>query len=173
MAGPFGWSNFGQGRPKNAEPTQPGQESVWDYPRPPKLVKDSRHVIVRANQKIVADTSRSLRLLETASPPTFYIPRDDVDMKLLSEPQGASSFCEWKGSASYFDVAGLKRAAWAYPNSKEPYEALRNYIAFYPDRLLCTVDGEVVRKQGGGFYGGWVTDEIKGPWKGEQGTSGW
>ncbi len=172
MVGPFGWGYYGQERPPYAEATKDGEESVWDYPRPPKLVQDTRRVIVRAGGKVVADTTRALRLLETASPPTFYIPRDDVDMEML-KAAGGGSVCEWKGNAVYWDVADVKRAAWGYPSSKAPYERLRDCVAFYPDVLRCTVDSEVVRRQDGQFYGGWVTNEIKGPRKGASGTMGW
>ena len=141
------------------EPAGPGQESVWDYPRPPSAEVTSRHVVVEVAGRVVADTTRAVRVCETSHPPVYYVPRDDVADDVL-QPAAGSSWCEWKGAATYWDVVVGDRRLPA--------------VAFYPgavDRAL--VDGEVVRPQPGGFYGGWVTDEVTGPFKGEPGTSSW
>ncbi len=170
------WTNRGQARPSFADEPGPGQESVWDYPRPPAVVPDDRLVEVRAGKLEIARTRRAVRILETASPPTFYIPREDVDMEHLY-PAAGGSMCEWKGMASYFDVGRrlrkVARAAWSYEQPFEEMQAIAGHISFYPGRLECFVDGQRVRPQDGGFYGGWVTDEIVGPWKGSAGTGGW
>ncbi|HWE40224.1 MAG TPA: DUF427 domain-containing protein [Isosphaeraceae bacterium] len=163
-------------RPKRIEPG-PGQESVWDYPRPPRLEKCDMHVQVIFNGVVVADTRRAYRVLETSQPPTYYIPAEDVRADRL-EPSGRSSFCEWKGRASYHAlVVGDRRsadAAWSYPEPSPAFAAIRGHLAFYPSRVdACTVAGEAVRAQAGDFYGGWITGAIVGPFKGEPGTSGW
>ena len=171
------WEYRGQKRPYFAIEPEPGQESVWDYPRPPALKRDGRRVEIRFADVILADSRRTQRVLETASPPTFYIPPEDVHVELLT-PLAGASFCEWKGTASYYDVrAGEKvarDAAWTYRSPTEAFITIRNWVAFYPGRMdECTVDGEVVRAQAGGFYGGWITSELEGPFKGEPGTQGW
>ena len=170
------WKHRGQARPDFAEEPGPGQESVWDYPRPPALVEDEREVEVRHGDVLVARTRRAVRILETASPPTFYLPREDVDMSLLHLAAGGS-LCEWKGVASYYDVGKLLRragqAAWSYESPFKEMQAIAGHISFYPGRVACFVDGERVQPQGGNFYGGWVTREIVGPWKGDGGTGGW
>jgi uncharacterized protein (DUF427 family) len=163
-------------RPARTEPG-PGQESVWDYPRPPVVVGSTRLVRVEHGGEIVAETRRALRVLETAGAPTWYLPREDVRMELLS-PAPGRTLCEWKGSASYYDlVVGpmrSPRAAWTYERPRPGYEALAGRIAFYPGRLdAALVDGERARPQDGGFYGGWVTDDVVGPFKGEPGTESW
>ena len=170
------WTNRGQKRPSFADEPADGQESVWDYPRPPALVEDDRQVRVSLGETLIASSSRAVRVLETASPPTVYIPRADVDVGLLQPAEGGS-LCEWKGEAQYFDVTvGLHRAsfaAWSYPDPFEPFADIANYLSFYPGRLECWLGGERVRAQPGGFYGGWVTDELVGPFKGGKGTGGW
>ncbi|MFN2642507.1 MAG: DUF427 domain-containing protein [Actinomycetota bacterium] len=155
----------------------PGQESVWDYPRPPRLERSRKHVVVRFNGETIASSTRAFRVLETSSPPTYYIPRDDVRMERLT-PVDRTTFCEWKGDASYFDiVAGDRsshRAAWTYDDPTPAFREIKDAIAFYPGRVdECTLDGEAVRPQAGKYYGGWVTDDIVGPFKGEPGTEGW
>ena len=170
------WSHVGAGRPDFAVEPGPGQESVWDYPRPPRLVRDERVVEVRHGEHLVARTTRALRLLETASPPTFYLPVDDVEIGMLTRAPGHSR-CEWKGEASYWDVGPAEdqvaRAAWSYEQPFADYSVLAGHLSFYPALLLCTVAGEAVRPQPGGFYGGWVTDDVVGPFKGEPGTGAW
>jgi len=169
------WAFDGSRRPRFAAAPGPGQESVWDYPRPPRLVPDDRHVTVSAGGVPVASTRRALRLLETASPPSFYLPVADIDMRLLVAAPG-SSYCEWKGTASYWQLAaspGTGPVAWCYADPAAAFGAIRDHLAFYPARVDCHVDGERVRPQPGGFYGGCITREIVGPFKGEPGTSHW
>jgi uncharacterized protein (DUF427 family) len=170
------WDNRGQARPAFAEDTGPGQESVWDYPRPPRLEQDSRDVRVMLGDIEIARSSRAMRLLETASPPTFYLPPQDVRTEYLHKVSG-TSICEWKGKAQYWSVqAGdqrVDRVAWSYPGAYAPYEAIRDWFCFYPSRVDCFVNDQRVRAQPGDFYGGWITDEVKGPFKGDPGTQGW
>jgi uncharacterized protein (DUF427 family) len=151
-------------------------ESVWDYPRPPIVVAEERRVRILHEGRTVAESDRPLRVLETASPPTIYLPPDDVEGELLERAQG-HTYCEWKGQASYFDVvvdgARAERAAWAYPDPKPEFAQLRDHFAFYPARVECYLGDERVRPQPGGFYGGWISDEIVGPVKGEPGSEGW
>ena len=170
------WHFTGKQRPEFALPPEEGQESVWDYPRPPVCVRDQRRVIVKAGNLVIADTTRAVRVLETASPPTFYLPPDNVDQSLLRCESG-SSYCEWKGAASYYSVvtpdSEFQNAGWSYATPSSAFADLAGYFSFYPALLSCTVDGETVQPQGGSFYGGWVTAEIVGPWKGQPGTGGW
>ena len=156
---------------------EPGQESVWDYPRPPCMEDSARHIQVIFNGVVIAETRRAKRVLETSHPPVYYIPPEDVQMEYLT-PARETSFCEWKGAAHYYTVsAGDKTApaaAWYYPEPSAPYAGLRGYIAFYPAHMdACLVDGERVQPQPGDFYGGWITREIVGPFKGAPGTRGW
>ena len=172
------WRYTGVDRPPFAVVPAAGEESVWDYPRPPRIAPDAREVIVRIGDLELARTRRALRMLETASPPTFYIPLADAHRELLV-PSPASHFtmCEWKGRAQYWSIiAGdgvLRNAAWGYPSPLAPHEQLTDHFSLYPAIAACFVDGERVRPQEGGFYGGWVTREVVGPWKGGPGTSGW
>lgn len=168
------WDNTGQQRPEVATEPGPGQESVWDYPRPPAIQRDNRLIEVRDGKTLIASTTASCRVLETASPPTFYLPSDAIDRDQLMEVDG-TSVCEWKGMAKYW---ALKRdpetpVAWAYPRPRPRFEVIRDYLAFYPGRVDCFVAGERVAAQAGGFYGGWITAEILGPFKGEPGTAHW
>ncbi|GAB3929306.1 DUF427 domain-containing protein [Kribbella albertanoniae] len=156
----------------------PGQESVWDYPRPPALELSSELVVVTFGGQIVAETSRSWRVLETSHPPTYYLPRSAFAEDSLRPAGGGSSYCEWKGLASYLDVVGgdriAQRQAWWYPRPAEQYAELEDHIALYPGAMdLCTVDGEQVTPQPGSFYGGWVTSRVVGPFKGTPGTTFW
>jgi uncharacterized protein (DUF427 family) len=170
------WRYTGKERPPFALEPAPGQESVWDYPRPPRIAPDSREVIVRSGSIVIAQTRRAIRILETASPPTFLIPPDDVDLTRLEAARG-SSVCEWKGAAKYWTVRGdgapLVAAAWSYPNPTGTFETIRDHLGFYPARFECSVDGIRVEPQPGQFYAGWITPEIVGPVKGDPGTSGW
>lgn len=155
----------------------PGQESVWAYPRPPRVEPCNRHLQVVFNGVIVADTQRAYRVLETSHPPTYCFPPEDVLFDYLTLSKH-SSFCEWKGQAQYYHVrVGDKQAdqaAWFYPEPTEPFTSLRNYLSFYPQPMdECRVDGEVVQPQPGGFYGGWITSDIVGPFKGGMGTLSW
>jgi len=171
------WQHTGRERPAFALPTGPGQESVWDYPRPPRLVLDAREVVVMAGGLEIARSRRALRLLETASPPGFYLPAHDVRTDCLA-PASSRSQCEWKGEAVYWSVrlpAGgmLERVVWSYPHPLAPYEAIAGYFGFYPQHLDCRVDGLPVAPQPGGFYAGWITPEVVGPFKGGPGSGGW
>jgi uncharacterized protein (DUF427 family) len=170
------WRYTGAKRPDFADPPSQGQESVWDYPRPPRVELDARRVEVVHGGITIADTRSAYRVLETASPPTFYMPADAVAMEYL-EASPRSSMCEWKGRAAYWSFrAGnelLEDVAWSYPEPYPGFERIAGYLSFYPARLECTVDGVRVRPQPGGFYGGWVTPEIVGPFKGEPGTGWW
>jgi uncharacterized protein (DUF427 family) len=155
----------------------PGQESVWDYPRPPRLERSAKQVEVRLGGVVVASTTRAWRVLETSHPPGWYVPREDVAPGAL-RPTGRTSFCEFKGSAVYWTVVGgdviRPDAAWSYPRPSPAFAPMADAVAFYPGQMeSCTVDGEVVRPQAGGFYGGWITDDVVGPFKGEPGTWGW
>jgi len=163
-------------RPQRIEP-QPGQESVWDYPRPPRLEDSIRRIQVVYNGVTVADTQRAKRILETSHPPVYYIPPEDVRMDLLTSAR-RTTFCEWKGAASYYsltvDSKTVEQAAWYYPQPNAQYTAIKNYVAFYPGKMdACYVDDEPVTPQPGDFYGGWITSEIVGPFKGEPGAMGW
>jgi uncharacterized protein (DUF427 family) len=163
--------------PSRIEPG-PGQESAWDYPRPPAVVPSTRRVVVEHRGIVVADSTRALRVLETAGAPTWYLPPEDVRMDLLAMSGGRTTVCEWKGTARYLDLilAGdvSPRVAWTYPDPRPGFEAIRGHLAFYASRVdRATVDGDRVRPQPGGFYGGWVTDDVVGPFKGEPGTEGW
>lgn len=155
----------------------PGQESVWDYPRPPRLESVDRRVKVVFGDVTVAYTSRAKRVLETNHPPVYYIPEEDVRMEHLEPAQGRS-LCEWKGQASYYDLVTdeqrAERAAWTYPRPTPQFEELKGHITFYPSLMdNCWVDGEKVEAQEGDFYGGWITSEVVGPFKGAPGTMGW
>jgi uncharacterized protein (DUF427 family) len=156
---------------------EPGQESVWDYPRPPRVEDSSKHAEVFFNNILIADSTDTKRVLETSSPPVYYIPREDIEMKYLI-PSGKMTVCEWKGRASYYTISvhdkRAENAAWYYPDPEPGYEAIKDYIAFYPQMMdACYLDGELVKAQAGRFYGGWITADIVGPFKGEPGTEGW
>jgi uncharacterized protein (DUF427 family) len=169
------WTYTGQKRPEFAEVPGPGRESVWDYPRPPRIESDTRLVEVKSGDRRVASSRSSFRVLETASPPAFYLPPEDVNWKLL-RPAPGRSVCEWKGVARYWGLASDpegRPVGWSYPDPTPKFAPIRDYVSFYPSELECYVAGERVRAQPGRFYGGWVTDEIVGPFKGEPGTEGW
>jgi len=151
-------------------------ESVWDYPRPPRIEASRRRVRVEFAGEVIAETVRAVRVLETSHPPVYYIPPADVRRRFLRLSR-RRTYCEFKGAAGYYDVVVGEReardAAWYYPEPRPEYEALRDHIAFYPGRVDAWVDDERVRAQAGDFYGGWVTAEIEGPFKGGPGTTGW
>ena len=154
-----------------------GRESVWDYPRPPRLEATPRRVRVMFAGVTVADSTRCLRILETSHPPTYYIPPEDVRTDLL-EPAGRRTFCEFKGPARHWSLRVGERVsdgcAWSYPAPTSAYEALRDHLAFFASRVdECWVDDEQVEPQAGGFYGGWITSDLDGPFKGAPGTQGW
>ena len=155
----------------------PGQESVWNYPRPPRLEAVPARIVVELGGVVIADTSEGFRVLETSHPPTYYLPPDAWRPGSL-EPADGGSFCEWKGLARYWTVVGAHRreeaAAWSYSDPTPAFAALRDHVAVYCARTdRCTVDGEVATPQPGGFYGGWVTSKVAGPFKGVPGSWGW
>ena len=170
------WAQNAHLRPKDVPAPGPGQESVWDYPRPPALVPTDALVRVTLNGTSIAETCGALRMCETASPPVYYLPPDDIDFDRL-EPVRHATHCEWKGRARYWDVvAGDLRAgqaAFGYDAPNDLYAAVAGYVGFYPGRVECFVGDERVRPQAGGFYAGWITDAIVGPFKGDPGTGGW
>jgi uncharacterized protein (DUF427 family) len=144
----------------------PPPESVWSYPRPPKTEDSPSHIMVVMDDIVLADSLRSKRILETSHPPSFYIPPQDIVMEYLA-PVGHTTFCEWKGRASYYDVSvngrHVERAAWYYPDPTAEFRQIRNYVAFYPSDLVeCFVDDERVSPEAGKFYGGWVTKNLIG-----------
>ncbi len=165
-------------------------ESVWDYPRPPKLESTPRHLRIVHAGIVLADTTRALRILETSHPPVYYIPQADILMQLLRPASRRGSFCEFKGIATYWDLdlggahqpdgtpapatPVVTAAAWSYADPSRAYRALKDHLAFYATKLdACTVDGERVLAQPGDFYGGWITSHVRGPFKGAPGTLGW
>lgn len=162
-------------QPNRIEPG-PGQESVWDYPRPPRIEDSDKHVKIVFNGVTIAETNRAKRVLETSHPPTYYIPPEDVDRSYLV-PRFNTSFCEYKGTAKYYgllvDDEQVSIAAWYYPDPTPAFTELKNYLAFYPQYVDAYVDGEQVQPQSGGFYGGWITSDVVGPFKGDPGTEFW
>ncbi len=155
----------------------PGQESVWDYPRPPRLEHSPKHIEVVFAGVTVADSRNTVRVCETSGPPVYYVPPGDVRTDLLI-PSAFASFCEWKGNASYFSIrAGgreAKDAAFSYATPTTAFAAIQRYVAFYAGRVdACYVDGEEVTPQAGPFYAGWITGDVVGPFKGDPGTEGW
>jgi len=170
------WNWRGQARPRFAAEPGPGQTSVWDFPRPPRLAPESREVRIVWGRVQVACSTRSVCVLETAHPPTYYIPWDDVAQHLL-KPAPGSSFCEWKGPDRYWSLVNsgdeLPSRAWSYPHPMAGAEALAGCVAFYAHGLQCIVGGLGATPQPGGFYGGWVTPDLSGPFKGEPGSDTW
>lgn len=155
----------------------PGQESVWDYPRPPRLETTARHLKVVFADRVIAETRQALRILETSHPPSYYIPPADLRREFLERAAGRS-ICEFKGQAAYWSIRVEERlspaAAWSYAAPWAPYEALKDHLCFYAGRAdACFVDGEQVIPQEGDFYGGWRTVDVVGPFKGGPGTRGW
>ncbi len=153
------------------------KESVWEYPRPPRVEPVSAHILVEHNGVTVASTNDAVRVLETSHPPTYYLPMVDFTEGVL-EPVSGTSFCEFKGTASYFDlvIAGqrISRGAWTYENPSKGFETLAGKVALYASRVdHCQVGEEVVIPQDGDFYGGWITSNLEGPFKGAPGTLGW
>lgn len=155
----------------------PGQLSAWDFPRPPAYVQWHERVEIWFGGSVIASTTEAWCVLETSHAPTYYPPRSAFVAGSLRQAEG-SSYCEWKGRAVYFDVVAgeqvAPRAAWSYPAPNDRAEVIRDHVAVYPALMgSCTVDGEVVTAQPGGFYGGWITSRIVGPFKGGPGTQGW
>jgi uncharacterized protein (DUF427 family) len=159
------------------EPAGPGQESVWDYPRPPALEPVDAELHVELGGVTVAHTTRGYRVLETSHPPVYYFPPEDVNWEVTHHGEG-SSFCEWKGAARYVDVrvgdTEVLRAGWYYPEPTEAFRPIAGYVAFYAGPMdLCRVGEHVVTPQPGEFYGGWITPDVVGPFKGVPGSRGW
>lgn len=162
--------------PQRIEPG-PGQESVWDYPRPPRLERTSSVLRVEFAGATIAETTRGHRVLETSQPPAYYFPPDDVDMNHVVASTHRT-FCEWKGQAHYYTIRVDRRAAtdaaWSYSTPLDAFHEIAGHLAFYPQRVdACFVDGERVHSNDGAFYGGWITSKIVGPFKGGPGTAGW
>lgn len=152
-------------------------ENVWDYPRPPKCEPFSGHIRIIHRDILLADTHRALRILETSHPPTYYLPPEDVRMEYL-QPNSAQTFCEFKGRSQYYDGTfegeRIKNLAWAYPSPSTAYTSLAGFVSFYASKLdACYVNDEKVMAQEGDFYGGWITRNLKGPFKGGAGTWAW
>ena len=155
----------------------PGQESVWDYPRPAIAEATGRHIRIEHRGVVIAETHAAVRTLETSHPPSYYLPPADIRMSTLRR-SGRGSFCEWKGQAIYYDVVFeggvFPDVAWSYPNPTPRFVGLRDHIAFYAGPFdACLVDGERVVPQPGDFYGGWITNDIVGPFKGVPGSRFW
>ena len=156
---------------------RPAPESVWDYPRPPRLEDFVGRIRIVFAGTTIVDTTRAVRVLETSHPPVYYVPPEDIIPEAV-QAAGGQSWCEWKGQARYLDVvvgeARASKAAWTYPAPTTRFAALKDYVAFYADPMdACFVNDEQARPQPGGFYGGWITDNLIGPFKGAAGTSGW
>ncbi|MER3389032.1 MAG: DUF427 domain-containing protein [Microcella sp.] len=163
-------------RPQRQKPG-PGQESVWDYPRPPRVEPVHARVTIELGGRQIAESTRAVRVLETSHPPAYYLPPEDFAAGALVPAEG-TSFCEFKGRAQYYDVVGgdlsAPRSAWYYANPSPGFASIAGFVSVYPGRMdRCTVDGEVVQAQEGDFYGGWITANIVGPFKGAPGTWGW
>lgn len=159
-------------------PPKPGQESVWDYPRPPKIESTNKLLQVKYEGLIIAQTNLGYRILETSHPPVYYFPPESIKMEYLQKQYGAKSHCEFKGIAEYWDISingkVVLAAAWSYPQPHGRYKDVQDYLAFYPSKAeACFVNGELVQSQKGDFYGGWITKDIVGPFKGGVGTWGW
>lgn len=169
------WSNTGNKRPSFAIEPRKGQRSVWDFPRPPIIEKVAKSVLVNYMGGRIADSNRTLAVLETASPPTYYIPEIDIDMSLLVQIPGKTSMCEWKGRAIYLALKTTtdRPVAWSYLNPFLGFQELKNHVAFYPQHLECYIDGERVKAQVSDFYAGWITEDLTGPFKGKKGTEHW
>jgi len=172
------WRAVRRERPRDVLPAGPGQESVWDYPRPPRIEPFPRQIRVDFAGVTVASSRASLRVLETSSPPVFYIPPHDIQDGVVLDPAARTTFCEWKGSAHYLDLVVAARrapeAAWRYLEPEPQYRALAGYVAFHAGRVdACYVEDERVTPQPGNYYGGWITRNIVGPFKGAPGSERW
>jgi uncharacterized protein (DUF427 family) len=164
-------------RPPRVLPIGKTKESVWDYPRPPRLEPTVERLRVMFAGETIADTIQGHRILETSHPPVYYIPSTDIAQRFIEEAPG-SSWCEFKGHARYWSITvGDRRsykAAWSYSSPSVGFEAITGHLAFYASRVdECWVEDELVQAQEGDFYGGWITSRIVGPFKGGAGTLGW
>lgn len=156
---------------------EPGQESVWDYPRPPRVEKVNERLRIIFNGEILADSTNAYRVLETSHPPTYYIPKEDIRMEYLKATQ-RRTFCEFKGAASYWTIQvgdkAAPQAAWSYETPNRGFEEIAGCISVYASKMdACYVSEEQVQAQDGDFYGGWITSKVVGPFKGGPGTWGW
>jgi len=163
-------------RPRRIAPAE-GQESVWDYPRPPRLEAVDKRLLIRFAGEVIAETTRGYRVLETSHPPVYYFPPEDVRSEFI-EPVEGSTHCEWKGRAAYFDVRVgdevAERVAYSYPKPTPGFEPIANYLSFYAGPMdECRVGDEVAKPQPGDFYSGWITPDVVGPFKGGPGSWGW
>ena len=159
------------------DPAGPGQQSVWDFPRPAIAQPSDAHVMIEHRGLVIADTKASIRTIETSHPPNHYFPPDEIAAGVLRRASG-SSFCEWKGHAQYWDVVidgvTLAKVGWSYPEPSPAFAMLRDHVAFYAGPFdRCSINGETVVPQPGGFYGGWITSAVSGPFKGVPGSMGW
>lgn len=171
------WRWRGEDRPPFAVEPGPGEESVWDYPRPPAVEPVDAPVRIEVDGVVLAESSRAVRVLETASGPAIYLPFDDIRMDLLS-PESRGTVCEWKGPWVYWTVTTeartIPQAGWGYTDPWTGFEAIRDHLSFYPAKMdACWLGEQRVEPQPGGFYGGWVTPNIVGPMKGDPGSGGW
>jgi len=171
------WRGFRRERPELVVTPGVGQESVWDYPRPPRVERVTALVRVDLGGVVLASSARGYRVCETAGPPVYYVPQADVRMEVLQATSG-TALCEWKGVATYWTArVGARVVAdvgWSYPDPEPAYGAIRDFLAFFPGRVdAAFVGGEAVRPQPGGYYGGWITAGIVGPFKGEPGSEAW
>ncbi len=171
------WRNLKRSRPTQIEVPSPGQESVWNYPRPPRVEPVEQRIRVEFGSIVLAESLNSYRVVETAGPPVYYLPPTDVRMQYL-ERSSHSTLCEWKGVGQYWSVRFgqqlAENAAWSYPNPWEGYETIQDYIAFNASKMdACYVGSYRVTPQPGDYYGGWITPNIVGPFKGEPGTEQW
>lgn len=171
------WRNFERQRPGQITRPGMGQESVWDYPRPPRVERVTRRILVQFGGVVLAESIRALRVLETSSPPVYYITPADVRMEFL-EPADYSTLCEWKGVARYWTVRigsrSSENAAWSYSDPDDECGVIQQYLAFFSGKMdACYVGDQRVTAQSGDYYGGWITPDIVGPFKGEAGTETW
>ncbi|MEM7756456.1 MAG: DUF427 domain-containing protein [Planctomycetota bacterium] len=165
------------GRPKRVKPG-PGQRSVWDFPRPPALEREGREVRLEFGGRVIARTVGALRVLETSHPPVYFIPRDDFEPGVVQRSQKSGTACEWKGWATYHDLVVADRVAtevaFSYEDPVERFAEIRGMLSVYAGPLDgCFVGGERVTPQPGGFYSGWITSDVVGPFKGIPGSWGW
>jgi uncharacterized protein (DUF427 family) len=154
----------------------PGQESVWDYPRPPRIEVCKRKIRVMLNGSVIAETDNCLRVLETSHPPVYYINPEDISWDHFRKTT-KTTFCEFKGLSSHYtvEVGDLKvvNGAWYYLSPTPDFAELKQHVAFYPSKFECYIGSERAQAQYGDFYGGWITSDIVGPFKGEPGTLNW
>lgn len=169
------WQYNGSKRPPFAIEPKEGQQSVWDFPRPPRIISVEKEITVFSGDVLLASTPNALATQETASPPNYYIPPANIAMEHFIKMPGKSSLCEWKGSATYWALATNPAMAvgWSYEKPFPEFEAITGFLSFYPDKVDCFVGEEKARPQTSAFYGGWITDDLTGPFKGEPGTGHW